>query len=161
MSSLKATGAKMELDKKDKDRIVSIVASRYFSDQGWKWIDLNADISKIHKAYDELKDQYAAYPYMSKDWYVSNSATKSIHMCQSWQELEDLVGFLKDYGIHFDFLVKESKRSLCITNTDGYLKEEQKAAISAARRERYNVFVFRVEVPDEIDFELIQIGGGM
>jgi hypothetical protein len=38
----------MKLDQKDKDRIVSIVASRYFSEQGWKWIDLNTDISKIH-----------------------------------------------------------------------------------------------------------------
>ena len=151
----------MRLDNKDKDRIVSIVASRYFSEQGWKWIDLNTDVSKVHKAYDDLKDQYAAYPYMSRDWYVSNSATKSVHMCENWEELNELVEFLNAYGQYFDFLVKDSKRSLCIASTDGNLVPEQRTAISAARRARYNVFVFRVDVPDDIDFELMQVGGGM
>jgi hypothetical protein len=151
----------MKLEPKDKDRIVSIVASRYFSDQGWRWIDLNNEVSKIHKAYDELRDQYAAYPYMSRDWYVSNSATKSVHMCDNWNELSELVEFLNAFGQHFDFLVKDTKKSLCIASTDGYLTSEQKTAISAARRSRYNVFVFRVDVPDEIDFELMQIGGGV
>jgi hypothetical protein len=151
----------MKLEPKDKDRIVSIVASRYFSDQGWRWIDLNNEVSKIHKAYDELRDQYAAYPYMSRDWYVSNSATKSVHMCDNWNELSELVEFLNAYGQHFDFLVKDTKKSLCIASTDGYLTSEQKNAISDARRSRYNVFVFRVDVPDEIDFELMQIGGGV
>ncbi|TQD23557.1 hypothetical protein [Methanolobus vulcani] len=151
----------MKLDQKDKDRIVSIVASRYFSEQGWKWIDLNADISKIHKAHDDLRDQYAAYPYMSRDWYVSNSATKSTHMCENWEELSELVEFLNAYGHYFDFLVKDSRKSLCIASTDGNLSHEEKTAISAARRSRYNVFVFRVDVPEDIDFELMQIGGGM
>lgn len=151
----------MKLDQKDKSRIVSIVASRYFSEQGWKWIDLNTEVTKIHNAYDDLKDQYAAYPYMSKDWYVSNSATKSTHMCENWEELSELVEFLDAYGQYFDFLVKNSKKSLCITSTDGQLNPEQKTAIAAARRSRYNVFVFRVDVPDDIDFELMQVGGGM
>ncbi len=151
----------MKLEQKDKDGIVSIVASRYFSEQGWKWIDLNTEVSKIHKAYDDLRDQYAAYPYMSRDWYVSNSATKSIHMCENWDELSELVEFLNAYGQHFDFLVKDTKKSLCIASTDGYLTPDEKASISSARRSRYNVFVFRVDVPDSIDFELMQIGGGI
>lgn len=151
----------MKLEQKDKAGIVSIVASRYFSEQGWKWIDLNAEVSKIHKAYDDLRDQYAAYPYMSRDWYVSNSATKSIHMCENWDELSELVEFLNAYGQHFDFLVKDTKKSLCIASTDGYLTPDEKASISSARRSRYNVFVFRVDVPDSIDFELMQIGGGI
>ncbi|WP_319507820.1 hypothetical protein [uncultured Methanolobus sp.] len=151
----------MKLEQNDKDRIVSIVASRYFAEQGWKWIDLNTEVSKIHKAYDDLRDQYAAYPYMSRDWYVSNSATKSIHMCENWDELSELVEFLNGYGQHFDFLIKDTKKSLCIASTDGYLTSDEKAAISNARRSRYNVFVFRVDVPDAIDFELMQIGGGV
>jgi hypothetical protein len=151
----------MKLEQNDKDRIVSIVASRYFAEQGWKWIDLNTEVSKIHKAYDDLRDQYAAYPYMSRDWYVSNSATKSIHMCENWDELSELVEFLNAYGQHFDFLIKDTKKSLCIASTDGYLTSDEKAAISNARRSRYNVFVFRVDVPDAIDFELMQIGGGV
>ncbi|MDY0387592.1 MAG: hypothetical protein RBT65_10795 [Methanolobus sp.] len=151
----------MKFEQKDKDGIVSIVASRYFSEQGWKWIDLNNDVSKIYKAYDELKDQYNTYPYMSKDWYVSNSATKSIHMCDKWDELSELVSFLNDYGQHFDFLVKDTKKSFCIASTDGNLTADEKNSISSARRSRYNVFVFRVDVPDDIDFELMQIGGGV
>lgn len=151
----------MKLEQNDKDKVVSIVASRYFSEQGWKWVDLNSEISKIHNAYDDLKDQYAAYPYMSRDWYVSNSANKSIHMCESWDDLSSLVEFLDAFGEHFDFLVKDTKKSLCIASTDGYLTPEQKTAISTARRSRYNVFVFRVDVPDDIEFELMQIGGGM
>ncbi|MBP1909127.1 hypothetical protein [Methanolobus bombayensis] len=151
----------MKLDLKDKEKVVAIVASRYFSEQGWKWIDLKSDFSKIHKAYDDLRDQYAAYPYMSRDWYVSNSATKSIHMCENWEELSELVEFLNAYGQYFDFLVSDTKKSLCIASTDGQLSAEQKTAISSARRSRYNVFVFRVDVPDDIDFELMQIGGGM
>ncbi|MDG6243736.1 MAG: hypothetical protein QCH31_04990 [Methanolobus sp.] len=151
----------MKLEPKDKDKIVSIVASRYFSDQGWRCIDLNNEFSRILRAYDELRDQYDAYPYMSRDWYVSNSATKSVHMCENWTELSELVEFLNAYGQHFDFLVKDTKKSLCIASTDGYLTSEQKTAISAARRSRYNVFVFRVDVPDNIDFELMNIGGGI
>ncbi|WP_342304784.1 hypothetical protein [Methanolobus sp. ZRKC5] len=151
----------MKLEQKDKDGIVAIVASRYFSEQGWKWIDLNTEASKIHKAYDDLMDQYAAYPYMSRDWYVSNSATKSIHMCENWDELSELVEFLNAYGQHFDFLVKDTKKSLCVASTDGYLTPDEKASISFARRSRYNVFVFRVDVPDDIDFELMHIGGGV
>ena len=151
----------MKLEQNDKDRIVSIVASRYFAEQGWKWIDLNVEVSKIHKAYDDLRDQYAAYPYMSRDWYVSNSATKSIHMCENWDELSELVEFLNAYGQHFDFLIKDTKKSLCIASTDGHLTSDEKNAISTARRSRYNVFVFRVDVPDAIDFELMQIGGGV
>lgn len=150
----------MKLDQNDKDRIVSIVASRYFSEQGWKWVDLNSEVSKIHKAYEDLKEQYAAYPYMSKDWYVNNSANKSIHMCDNWDDLSSLVEFLDAYGEHFDFLVKDIKKSLCIASADGYVTPEQKTAISAARMSRYNVFVFRVEVPDDIEFELMQVGGG-
>ncbi|MEZ5335204.1 MAG: hypothetical protein R2741_08205 [Methanolobus sp.] len=151
----------MDLEQNDKDRIVSIVASRYFSEQGWKWIDLNTEVSKIHKAHEDLRDQYAAYPYMSRDWYVSNSATRSVHMCEKWDELSELVDFLNSYGQYFDFLVKDGKKSLCIASSDGYLTPEQKNAISVARRSRYNVFVFRVDVPEEIEFELMQIGGGM
>ncbi|WP_292468237.1 hypothetical protein [Methanolobus sp.] len=141
--------------------MVSIVASRYFSEQGWKWIDLNSDISKIYKAREDLRDQYSEYPYMSRDWYVSNSATKSIHMCENWNELSELVEFLNAYGQYFDFLVKDTKKSLCIASTDGCLTSDEKNAISNARRSRYNVFVFRVDVPDSIDFELMQIGGGV
>ncbi len=150
----------MKLEKQDMDKIVAVAAARYFTQQGWKWIDLNSNMSAIFDALDDINDQYAAYEYMSRDWYVSNSANKHIHMCEKWDELKGLVDFLKAYGPHFDFLVMDKRKSVCIASLDGNVTEEQKKAISAARHERYNVFIFRVDVPDEIDFELMQVGGG-
>lgn len=151
----------MKLEKQDMDKIVVIVASRYFSQQGWKWVDIRCDTTAISKARDELKEQYDNYPYMSRDWYVSNSATKHIHMCEKWEELEELMGFLRDFGQYFDFLVNNGKKSFCIANADGILSPEEKNAVAAARKLRYNVFVFKVDVPDSIEFELMQIGGGI
>ena len=152
----------MKLEREDKEAIVEIVAARYFSKQEWKWISLRTDIDKILKAYEDLRDQYNEYPYMSRDWYVSNSASKSIHMCETWDDLKELVDFLNAFGEHFDFLVgQNNRRSLCITSEDGDLSQEQKNAISAARRIRCNVFVFTASVPDDIEFDLLQIGGGM
>ncbi|WP_406657605.1 hypothetical protein V7O62_03355 [Methanolobus sp. ZRKC2] len=160
IASLYAAGVYVELEKQDMDKIVAIVAARYFAEQGWKWVDLRNDVSAIRKAHDDLKEQYDKYPYMSLDWYVSNSATRHVHMCERWEELEELIGFLDDYGEYFDFLIRDTKKSFCIASMDGQLGPKEKNAISVARRLRYNVFVFRVEVPENIGFELLQVGGG-
>jgi hypothetical protein len=151
----------MKLEKQDIDKIVVIVAARHFSQQGWKWVDIRNNTSAISRSYDELKEQYDKYPYMSRDWYVHNSATKHIHMCEKWDELEELMIFLRDYGQYFDFLVKDGKKSFCIASADGILGPEEKNAVAVARKLRYNVFVFRVDAPGSIDFELTQIGGGV
>ena len=50
----------MKLEKQDMDRIVVVVAARYFSQQGWKWIDLNTNASVIFEAVNDIKDQYDA-----------------------------------------------------------------------------------------------------
>lgn len=151
----------MKLGQEDREAIIEIVAARYFSQQKWQWISLKRDIGKIFKAYDELNQQYIEYPYMSRDWYVANSSTKSIHMCEKWDELKEMVDFLTAYAQYFDFLVKNNRKSFCIASENKELTAEQKNAISAARRLRCNVFVFTAEVPDEIEFELAQIGGGI
>jgi len=82
-------------------------------------------------------------------------------MCEKWDELREMVDFLTAYAQYFDFLVKDTRKSFCIASEKRELTVEQKNAISAARRLRCNVFVFTAEVPDEIEFELAQIGGGM
>lgn len=151
----------MKLEKSDMDKLVAIVAARYFSQQGWKWVDIRSNTNAINKAYTELKEQYDNYPYMSRDWYVSNSATKHIHMCERWDELEELMAFLRDFGQHFDFLINNGKKSFCLYNADATLQPEQKNAIAHARRLRYNVCVFKVSVPESISFELLQVGGGI
>lgn len=151
----------MELDENDKNAIVEIVAAKYFSKKDWKWISLKKDVDRIYKAFDDLEDQYNKYPYMSKDWYVENSSTKNIHMCTKWNELNDLVNFMRSDSQYFDFLVHDNKKMLCITTTSDILSIEQKNAISLARQLRYNVFVFKATIPECIEFELSQIGGGM
>lgn len=151
----------MKLDGQDKKAIVQILAEKYFTDMNWKWINLKRDVDRIFNAFDEIGDQYRGYPYMSKDWYVENSATKSIHMCKSWDELKDLVDFLKVYSDLFDFLAMNERKMFCIASTEGTLSPEQKNAISEARKLRYSIFVFNAKVPDDIEFELMQIGGGL
>jgi len=151
----------MKLEQEDKEAIIEIVAARYFSKQNWRWISLKRDIARIFKAYDELNQQYIEYPYMSRDWYVQNSATKSIHMCEKWDELKELVDFLNAYAQYFDFIVKNNRKSFCIASENRELTTEQKDAISAARKLRCNVFVFTADVPNDIEFELAQVGGGM
>lgn len=150
----------MKLDSKDKKEIADILAGKYFSQNEWKWVNLAKDMPRIQKAYEEIKDQYDSYPYMSKDWYVENSSTKSLHMCSRWDELRDMVDFLNAYVEQFDFLVGANHKMLCISSTEG-LSDRQKTAISEARKLRYTVFVFIARVPDEMEFELSQVGGGM
>ena len=152
----------MELGSEDKTAIIEIVAARHFSSQDWNWISLNSDSVKIRKAFEELGEQYNEYPYMSRDWYVENSATKSVHMCEKWDELKELIEFLDAYGQYFGFMVKGSDRkSFCIVSESDELTDEQKNAIHHARGLRCNTFVFTASIPDDIGFELSQVGGGM
>ena len=152
----------MELGHKDKAAIIEIVAARYFSSQKWNWISLKNDVGKIFKAFEELDEQYNEYPYMSRDWYVENSSTKSIHMCKKWDELKELIEFLDTYAQHFDFMVKNSdQKSFCIVSESKELTDEQKNAIHHARNLRCSTFVFTASVPSDIGFELSQVGGGM
>lgn len=152
----------MELEHEDKAAIIEIVAARYFSSQKWNWISLKNDAGKIRRAFEELGEQYDEYPYMSRDWYVENSATKNVHMCEKWDELKELMEFLDTYAQHFDFMVKGSDRkSFCIVSEGKELTDEQKNAIRNARGLRCNTFVFTASVPDDIGFELSQVGGGM
>lgn len=151
----------MKLDSQDKTAIAQLLAGKYFSDKNWKWINLKKDVSRIFNACDEINDQYREYPYMSKDWYVENSATRSTHMCKSWNELKDLVDFLKAYPDVFDFLAMDDRKMFCIASGEEALTPAQKNAISEARKLRYGIFVFDAKVPDDIEFELLQAGGGM
>ncbi|HJH31645.1 MAG TPA: hypothetical protein C5S50_05590 [Methanosarcinaceae archaeon] len=152
----------MELGHEDKAAIIEVVAARYFSSQKWNWINLKSDVGKIYAAFEELDKQYDEYPYMSRDWYVENSATKSVHMCEKWNELKELIEFLDAYVQHFDFMVKGSdQKSFCIASESKELTDEQKNAIHNARKSRCNTFVFTASVPDDVGFELSRVGGGM
>jgi hypothetical protein len=151
---------RMKLEIEDKQAIFEIVAARYFTTQNWKWVNLRKDINKIVKAYEELNEQYASYSYVSRDWYVENMGTKSLHMCNTWDEFKDLVTFLNTHGSVFNFLVNTGNRkSFCIVSDSRELNEAQANAIKEVQKLRYNAFVFLATVPDEIEFQLLQVRG--
>jgi len=107
----------MKLENEDKQAIFEIAAARYFTTQNWKWVNLRKDINKILKTFDELNEQYASYSYVSKDWYVENMGSRNIHMCNTWEDLKNLVTFLNSHGSVFNFLINTGNRkSFCIVS---------------------------------------------
>lgn len=150
----------MRLENEDKQAIFEIVAARYFATQNWKWVNLKKDLNKIFKAYDELNEQYASYSYVSRDWYIENIGTKNLHMCNTWDEFKDMVAFLNTHGSVFNFLVNTGNRkSFCIVSDSRELNEVQANAIKEVQKLGYNAFVFLATVPDEIEFQLLQVRG--
>ncbi|HII00669.1 TPA: hypothetical protein HA351_03120 [Methanosarcinaceae archaeon] len=150
----------MKLECEDKQAIFEIVAARYFKTQNWKWVNLRTEINKIFKAYEELNEQYASYSYVSRDWYVENMGSKNIHMCRTWEELKNLVAFLNTHAEVFNFLVNTgSRKSFCIVSDSKDLTEPQSMAIKEVQKLGYNTFVFLATVPDEIEFQLLQVRG--
>lgn len=150
----------MKIEPEDKQAIFEIVAARYFTTQNWKWLNLRKDVNKIFKAYDELNEQYASYSYVSKDWYVENMGSKNIHMCSTWDELKNLVAFLNTHASIFNFLVHTGNRkSFCIVSDSKDLNETQANAIKEVQKLGYNTFVFLATVPEEIEFQLLQVRG--
>lgn len=150
----------MKLENEDKQLIFEIVAARYFTTQNWKWVNLRIDLNKILKSYEELNEQYASYSYVSRDWYVENMGSRNIHMCNTWNELKALVTFLNTNGQTFNFLVNTGNRkSFCIVSDSRDLNEAQAYAIKEVQKLGYNAFVFLATVPDEIEFQLLQVRG--
>lgn len=149
----------MRLQAEDLRRMGEIVAERYLADQKHAFVNLRKDVRRIYRAYDGIKEQYHNYPYMSRDWYVANSVDKT-HMCTSWDELRRLVEFLSMHGEHFDFMVKDDEQTIFYVITLGNeLSHELKNAVQAARDAGYSVYVFRVDVPESIEFKMVEVTG--
>lgn len=150
----------MKIEPEDKQAIVEIVAGRYFTTQNWKWLNLRKDLNKILKAYDELNEQYASYSYVSRDWYVENMGSRNIHMCSTWEELKNLVTFLNTHADIFNFLVHTgTRKSFCIVSGSKELNETQAKAIKEVQKLGYNTFIFLATLPEEIEFQLLQVRG--
>ena len=153
----------MDLLAEDIEQIGHILAQRYFTEQGWKFTDLRLSGSKITGAVEVINEQYSKYPYMSRDWYVENSADKSFHLSNRWDKLTVLASLLQTCPDMFDFLLKiNDQRSLCIVKTlQSDLNNQQKNAIADARKSGFNVYIFRAGVPESPDFELEEVVGGI
>ncbi len=150
----------MRLENEDKEAIFEIAAARYFTTQNWKWVNLKKDFNRIIKAFEELNEQYASYSYVSRDWYVENMGSRNLHMCNSWEELKNMVVFLNTHGNIFNFLVNTGNgKSFCILSDSRELKEIHANAIKEGQKLGYNAFVFLATIPEEIDFQLLQVRG--
>jgi hypothetical protein len=153
----------MHLLAEDIEQIGHVLAQRYFSEQGWKFTDLKLSGSKITGAVEVVNEQYSKYPYMSRDWYVENSADKSFHLSNRWDELTVLSSMLQTCPNMFDFLLRiNNKNSLCIVKTlQSNLNKKQQNAIADARKSGFNVYIFKASVPESPDFELEEVVGGI
>lgn len=153
----------MHLLAEDIEVIGHVLARRYFAGQGWKSTDLVVSGKRIVESVETINEQYSKYPEMGRDWYVQNSADKNIHLADGWDELNVLAALLQTWPDQFDFLLKvNAQRSLCIVKTlQSQLNSQQEKAISDARRSGFNVYVFRADVPDSMEFELEEVIGGI
>jgi hypothetical protein len=151
----------MQLQEEDLEKIGHIVARRYFTEQGWNYTDLKLSGKNILESVDTINEQYNKYPYLSRDWYVENSAEKSIHMATRWDDLNILGNLLRIVPDQFDFLLKfNSQKSMCIV-MQTELNDQKKNAIAEARKSGFNVYIFKTDVPETMDFELEEVVGGI
>lgn len=153
----------MQLLAEDINDVGHILARRFFTEQGWRFTDLAQSGKKIAESLENVNESYKQYPDMSKDWYVANSAEKNIHMTTSWNKLGELNNLLQTWSGQFDFLLKTNKNvSLCMVKSiQSDLNSEQQRAIADARKARFNVYIFKTDIPDKMDFELVEVVGGL
>ncbi len=153
----------MQLLAEDINNVGHILARRFFTEQGWRFTDLALSGKKIAESLENVNESYKQYSDMSKDWYVANSAEKNIHMTTSWNKLFELDNLLQTWSGQFDFLLKTSTNvSLCMVKSiQSDLDNEQQRAIADARKARFNVYIFKTDIPDEMDFELVEVVGGL
>ena len=148
----------MKVEDEDLGFIAEIIATRYFMNQGWKFTNLR-ESEKILSAKEEVEEQYERYPYMDKNWYVSNLVSKNFHLCETWNELKKLVEFLEGFKQNFNFIMRvEGKITLCLINQDDKDKNmEVENAISAAKTYGYSVYTLNIEIPNDVKFNLTPI----
>ena len=155
----------MQLLAEDINDVGHILARRFFTDQGWRFTDLALSGKKIAESLENVNESYKQYSDMSKDWYVANSAEKNIHMTTSWNKLGELNNLLQTWSGQFDFLLKTNTNtnvSLCMVKSiQSDLNNDQQRAIADARKAKFNVYIFKTDIPDEMDFELVEVVGGL
>jgi hypothetical protein len=149
----------MRLEQEDLNAIGEIVVSRYFKKGGFKYINLG-DPRRIFKAYNEVDEQYKAYPNMSRDWYVSNSVEKEAYIARTWKELKKLVDFLNNLSDKklYNFLVR-ANNELALAKVETERSEVSKRAIATAKRHGYKLYLFTVKVPHNLEYDVDIING--
>jgi len=149
----------MRLEEADLNAIGEIVVSRYFKKGGFKYITLG-DPKRILKAYNDIDEQYKAYPHMSRDWYVSNSVEKEAYIARTWKELKKLVDFLKSFSDKklYNFLVR-ADNELALAKVETERSEVSKEAAAIAKKHGYKLYLFTVKVPSNLEYDVDVING--
>ncbi len=149
----------MRLEQEDQNAVGEIVVSRYFRKSGLRYTTL-ADTKRIFKAYNELEEQYKGYPYMSRDWYVSNSADKDVYIARTWKELKKLVDFLHklDEKKLFNFVVSNNNER-ALAKVEVERTETTREAIAMAKAHDYKLYLFTVKVPSNFEYDVDLIDG--
>ena len=149
----------MRLEQEDLNAIGEIVVSRYFKKGGLKFTSLR-DSRRIFKAYNDVDEQYKAYPHMSRDWYVSNSVDKDAYIASTWKELKKLVDFLNDLSDNtlYNFVVR-ADNELALAKVETQRSEVSKEAAAIARRHDYKLYLFTVKVPSNLEYDVDVVNG--
>ncbi|MCL2141675.1 MAG: hypothetical protein FWH46_02185 [Methanimicrococcus sp.] len=148
----------MKLDNQDKKRIFEILAEKYFRENQWKYFSISKDAEKVQKYSDEINRQHAAYPSITRDWYIQNSGSRSIHLCDSWEELKIILGFLKIGEKYFDYFVDTGElKAFCVLSATKELEPDRIDMILNAQEAGIKTLVFLSDVPDEIEAHVLQI----
>jgi hypothetical protein len=149
----------MRLEEEDLNAIGEIVVSRYFKKGGFKYITLD-DPKRIFKAYNDIDEQYTAYPNMSRDWYVANSVEKEASIARSWKELKKFVDFLhklRDKKL-YNFLVR-ANNELALAKVEIERSKDSKEAVTIAKKYNYKLYLFTVKIPSNLEYDVDVING--
>ena len=148
----------MRIDYQDKMKIFGVLAERYFTDNQWRFYSIPRDAEKIQKIYDDINAQHAAYPSITRDWYVQNGGARNIHLADSWDELKTVVGFLKIGDGCFDYFVDTGEiKAFCVLSGTKELEPERIDMILKAQDAGIRTIVFLANVPNEIEASVLQI----
>ncbi|WNY25049.1 hypothetical protein [Methanolapillus millepedarum] len=148
----------MKLNQQDKIKIFAVLAEKYFNENGWKYYKVADNVEKIQKICDDINRQHAAYPSITRDWYVQNGGAKGIHLCDTWDELKTVCDFLKIGAVWFDFFVDTGEiKAFCILSATKELAPERIDIILKAQAAGIRTLVFLADVPNEIDANVLQI----
>jgi hypothetical protein len=148
----------MRINSDDKMKIFGILAERYFIDNGWKFFSVSKGAEKLQKISEDINTQHAAYPSITRDWYVQNGGSRDIHLADSWDELKAVVGFIKTSPNAFDYFVDTGEiKAFCILSATKELEPGRIEIILKAQEAGIRTIVFLANVPSEMDASVLQI----
>lgn len=148
----------MRINDDDKRRIFGILAERYFADNQWKFYSVTKDSERVQKIAEDINKQHAAYPSISRDWYVQNGGSRNYHLTDSWDELKTVVKFLKESPDYFDYFVDTGEiKAFCILSATKELAPEKIEVILKAQEAGIRTLVFLANVPSDVEASVLQI----